>query len=215
MSEGLTEVMCDRLLLDVAIVSGPQPNDHIMFETLVVERVFVIGPPKDPLLKAGRLTRKEFNNLPSAVVPLSRNLFPSNIPYSFRVDSSTPLKRIVAAGLGYGVPFSCIHQEIATETLSAALLPWARAERAIALPRGRAISRATCEVISALKTVCSELIKDQKILTAPPASAAPRRHRKGKPAKLYKENERTRDPTAVRGKFANRWSAFHNRSFHE
>jgi LysR family nitrogen assimilation transcriptional regulator len=199
MSEGLTEVMCDRLLraeLDVAIVSGPQPNDHIMFETLVVERVFVIGPPRDPLLKAGKLTRKQFSNLPSAVVPLSRNLFPPSIPYSFRVDSSTPLKRIVAAGLGYGVlPFSGIHQEIAAETLSAALLPWARAERAIALPRGRPISRATHEVISALKTVCSELIKDQKILTAPPASAAPRRHKKGKPAQLDKETERTRDAT--------------------
>ena len=56
MSEGLTEAMSDRLLraeLDVAIVTTPQPNDHLDYETLVVEQVFLIGPPRDPLLRNG------------------------------------------------------------------------------------------------------------------------------------------------------------------
>src|SRR5882724_10794449 len=63
LSEGLTEVMSDRLLraeLDLAIVTTPQPNDHLDYDTLVVEQVFLIGPPRDPLLKRGTLTRKAF-----------------------------------------------------------------------------------------------------------------------------------------------------------
>lgn len=169
LSEGLTEVMSDRLLraeVDVAILTAPQGNDHLAYETLVIEQVFLIGPPRDPLLRSGKLTRKEFNNLPAAVVPLSRNMFPASVPFSVRVESSIPLKRIVAAGLGYGLlPFSGIQEELAAGTLSAALMPWMRAERTLALPRGRPVSRATREVIAALKEVCSSLIREGKILT--------------------------------------------------
>jgi LysR family transcriptional regulator, nitrogen assimilation regulatory protein len=169
LSEGLTEVMTDRLLraeVDVAILTTPQDNDHLAYETLVAEQVFLIGPPRDPLLRKGRVTRKEFNSLPAAVVPLSRNLFPSSVPFSVRVESSIPLKRMVAAGLGYGLlPFSGIHEEIAAGILSAALTPWLRAERILALPRGRPVSRAAREVVAALKEVCGILIREGKILT--------------------------------------------------
>src|SRR5215831_17765860 len=61
MSEGLTEAMCDRLLraeLDIAIVTMPQPNDHLDYETLMIEQLFLIGPARDTLLRGGRLTRK-------------------------------------------------------------------------------------------------------------------------------------------------------------
>lgn len=170
LSEGLTEVMSDRLLraeLDLAIVTSPQPNDHLDYETLVVEQVFLIGPPRDPLLKRGTLTRKAFDRLPAAVAPLSRNPFPPAVPFSLRVESSAPLKQMVAAGLGYGLlPFSGIHQEVADGKLSAALVPWMRADRVLALPRGRPISRATQEVVTALKEVCGGLIRAGKILTA-------------------------------------------------
>ena len=75
---------------------------------------------------------------------------------------------MVAAGLGYGLlPFSGIHEEVATGTLSAALLPWIHAERVLALPRGRPVSRATREAIAALKRVCGSLIDQGKILTVP------------------------------------------------
>ena len=49
--------MCDRLLraeLDIGIVTTPQPNDHLDYETLVVEQVFLIGPPRDPLAAKGQ-----------------------------------------------------------------------------------------------------------------------------------------------------------------
>jgi LysR family nitrogen assimilation transcriptional regulator len=170
LSEGLTETMCDRLLraeLDLAIVTTPESNDHLHFETLVVEQVFLIGPPRDPLLTRGRLTRKEFKALPRAVVPLSRNPFPSGVPFSLRVESSTPMKQIVASGLGYGLlPFSGIHRELAAGELSAALLPWMRADRVLALPRMRPVSRVTRETIETLKEVCSDLIREGRILTA-------------------------------------------------
>jgi LysR family transcriptional regulator, nitrogen assimilation regulatory protein len=172
LSEGLTEGMCDRLLrgeLDLAVVTTPQPNDHLDYETLVVEQVFLIGPPRDPLLKRGKLTRKEFEGLPAAIVPLSRNPFPPTVPFSLRVDSSVPMKRIVASGLGYGLlPFSGIHEEIAAGKLSAALLPWMRADRVLALPRGRPVSRATREVFTGLRQVCQDLIEEGKILIAKP-----------------------------------------------
>jgi LysR family transcriptional regulator, nitrogen assimilation regulatory protein len=171
LSEGLTEVMSDRLLraeLDLAIVTAPQPNDHLDYETLVVEQVFLIGPPRDPLLRRGTLTRREFDRLPAAVVPLSRNPFPSGVPFSLRVESSAPLKQMVAAGLGYGLlPFSGIHQEVAEGKLSAALLPWLRADRVLALPRGRPVSRAAREVVTTLKEVSENLTREAKILTAP------------------------------------------------
>jgi LysR family transcriptional regulator, nitrogen assimilation regulatory protein len=169
LSEGLTEVMTDRLLraeVDLAIVTDPRDNDHLAYETLVVERVFLIGPPRDALLLKGKLTRKEFDNLRAAVMPLSRNPFPSNVPVSVRVESSVPLKRMVAAGLGYGLlPFSGIHEEVAAGTLSAALMPWMRAGRILALPRGRPVSRATREVIATLKEVCATFVREGKILT--------------------------------------------------
>lgn len=84
------------------------------------------------------------------------------------MESSAPLKQMVAAGLGYGLlPFSGIYQEVAAGTLSAALLPWIRADRVLALPRGRPASRATKEAVTALKEVCASLIREGKILTAP------------------------------------------------
>jgi LysR family nitrogen assimilation transcriptional regulator len=83
--------------------------------------------------------------------------------------SSVPMKRIVASGLGYGLlPFSGIHEEIAAGKLSAALLPWIRADRVLALPRGRPASRATREVFTGLRQVCQDLIQEGKILIAKP-----------------------------------------------
>ena len=114
------------------------------------------------------MTLSEFKALPTAVVPLSRNPFPSCVPFSLRVESSTPMKRIVASGLGYGLlPFSGIHEEVAAGKLSAALLPWSRADRVLALPRAHPVSRATREAVAALKEVCSNLIREGKILTVP------------------------------------------------
>ena len=175
LSEGLTEEMTDRLLraeLDIAIVTAPQPNDHLDYSTLVIEQVFAIGPAGDPRLKRGTLTRKEFDRLPAAIRPLSRTPFPLGVPSSLRVESMTPLKQMVALGLGYGLlPFSGIHQEVAAGTLSAARLPWLQADRVLALPRGRPASRATRETAAALMEVCRRLIRDGKILVSKSASS--------------------------------------------
>ncbi len=172
LSEGLTEEMTDRLLrgeIDLGIVTTPRPNDHLDYEMLAIEQVFMIGPPGDPLLARGVLTRRDMHGLPSAVLPLSasgRGAFPADVPSTLRVESMTPLKQMVAAGLGYGVlPFSGIHQEVAAGTLSAARLPWLQADRMLALPRSRPVSRATRETIAVLKGVCRQLVRDGKILT--------------------------------------------------
>jgi LysR family transcriptional regulator, nitrogen assimilation regulatory protein len=64
------------------------------------------------------------------------------------------------------LPFSGIHEEVAADTLSAALLPWMRADRVLALPRGRPVSRATREAFTGLQQVCQSLIAEGKILVA-------------------------------------------------
>ena len=170
LSEGLTELASDRLLrgqLDLAMVTAPQPSDHLDYETLVVEQLFLIGPPRDPLLKRGKLTPAEFKKLPRVVLPLSRTLFPPEIPSPLRVDSSTSMKRMVASGLGYALlPYSGIYQEVEAGQLSAAFLPWIGAERVLALPRGRPISRATRETVTLLKEICADLIRGGIIRTA-------------------------------------------------
>jgi LysR family nitrogen assimilation transcriptional regulator len=174
LSEGLTEEMTDRLLrgeIDLAILTTPRPTDHLDYEMLVIEQVFLIGPPGDPLLGRGSLTRRDMQDLPAAVLPLSassRGVFPADVPSTLRVESMTPLKQMVAAGLGYGaLPFSGIHQEVAAGTLSAARLPWLRADRMLALPHGRPVSRATRETVAVLKEVCRQMVREGKILTAP------------------------------------------------
>ena len=170
LSEGLTELASDRLLrgqLDLAMVTAPAPSDHLDYETLVVEQLFLIGPPRDPLLKRGKLTPAEFKKLPRVVLPLSRTLFPPEIPSRLRVDSSTSMKRMVALGLGYALlPYSGIYQEVEAGQLSAAFLPWIGAERVLALPRGRPISRATRETVTLLKEICADLIRGGIIRTA-------------------------------------------------
>ena len=169
--------MCDRLLraeVDLAVLTLPQPNSYLVFETLVVEQVFLIGPQRDPLLKRGKLTRKEFGRLPRALAPFGRSHFPATVPFSVKVESSTCMKQIAALGLGYGIlPFSGIHQEVSEGTLSAALLPWLHAERVLALPRGRPANRATREAMSALREICTRLVSEGKILPAP-ATSRPR-----------------------------------------
>ena len=169
LGEALTELACDRLLrgqFDLAMVTAPQPNDHLEYETLVVEQVFLIGPPRDPLLKRGRMTANDVKHLPRAVLPLSRTPFPPDVPFFIRVESSTPMKRIVASGLGYALlPYSGIYQEVETGQLSAAILPWMQAERVLALPRGRPISRATRETVTLLKEICGDLVRDGIIRT--------------------------------------------------
>ena len=120
LSEGLTETMCDRLLraeLDLGIVTMPQPNDHLDYETLVVEQVFLIGPPRDPAAAkrqadATRIQRAAGRGAAAQPQPVS-----AEVPSSLRVDGATPMKRIAASGLGYGLlPFSGIHQEVAAGT---------------------------------------------------------------------------------------------------
>ena len=77
------------------------------------------------------------------------------------------MKRIVASGLGYALlPYSGIHQEAEAGQLAFALLPWMHADRVLALPRGRPISRATRETATLLKEICADLIRDGIIRTA-------------------------------------------------
>ena len=102
---------------------------------------------------------------------------------SVRLYSAPQLHRTIVAilgicayGLGYALlPYSGIYQEVEAGQLSMALLPWMRAERVLALPRGRPISRATRETAALLKEICGDLIKSGIIRTAPRTTVRPGR----------------------------------------
>ena len=171
LSEGLTEAMSDRLLraeLDIAIVTVPQPNDHLDYETLVVEQVFLIGPPRDPLLQKGKLTRKAVQHAAGGGAAAQPQ------PVSGRRSLFAARRRRHADEADRGLrprlwPVAVLRHPSGSSSgnPSAALVPWLRADRVVALPRGRPVSRATREVVAALKEICRDLIQEGMILTAP------------------------------------------------
>ena len=169
MSEGLTEALCDRLLraeLDIAIVTAPQPNDHLDYETLVIEQVFLIGPPRDPLLQKGRLTRREFNAYRPRSCPSAAIRFRKAPVFAARrwrnADETDCCSRpwLWIAALLRHPPGSHRRDPVGRAR------SWLRADRVIALPRGRPTSRATREVVAALKDICRDMILKGVILTA-------------------------------------------------
>ncbi|HEX2888650.1 LysR family transcriptional regulator [Vineibacter terrae] len=168
-SEGLTEELCGRVLrgaLDLALVTTPQRNEHLDYVELFTEGVHLIGAPDDPRMRARSFTPGAVATLP-LILPLSevgRELLPERPACAFRVDNMIPLKQMVMAGLGYGfLPYSGIHQELAAGTLAAVEIPWIRARRVLALPRGRPTSRATREMVAAIKAVSATLIANGRI----------------------------------------------------
>ena len=190
LSEGLNEEVTDRLLLgalDLAIVTEPQPNEHLGFEPLFTEPVFLLGQPDDPLLAERPLPIDRIFKRPF-VLPMGAAWRPRvrrqtyELSGSIQVDSFTPLKQLVRAGLGYGLlPFSGVHQELRDGTLAAAELVGFRAHRVLAIPKGRPTSRATRAVIKALHDVTQRLIGEGQLrVIAPPlpAQAASRRNRR-------------------------------------
>ncbi|TWT10808.1 LysR family transcriptional regulator [Reyranella sp. CPCC 100927] len=175
-SEGLTEELCDRVLrgvLDLAIVTAPQRVEHLEFIDLFHEGVYMLGRPGDPHLKTAALSPADIVRLP-LILPLSdttRGFLPDRPICSFEVDNMEPLKQMVMAGIGYGfLPYSGFHRELAAGTLGAVELPWVQARRVLALPRGRPASRATREMIAAIKTVSATLIAEGRIRCVEPGT---------------------------------------------
>ncbi len=110
------------------------------------------------------------------MLPLSRTPFPPEVSSRLRVDSSLSMKRMVASGLGYALmPYSGIYKEVESGELSAVPLSWMEANRILALPRGRPVSRATREVMAFLKEICGDLIRNGVVRTA--RRAGPRKNR--------------------------------------
>ncbi len=167
-SEGLTEALCDRVLrgaLDLAIVTAPQHVEHLEFIDLFHEGVYMLGRPGDPNLATAR-SPADIAQLP-LILPLSdatRSFLPDRPICSFEVDNMEPLKQMVMAGIGYGfLPYSGIYRELEAGRLGAVELPRLHAPRVLVLPRGRPASRATREMIAAIKAVSARLIAEGRI----------------------------------------------------
>ncbi|HKU99985.1 MAG TPA: LysR family transcriptional regulator [Vineibacter sp.] len=191
-SEGLTEELCDRVLrglLDLAIVTTPQRIEHLDFIDLFTEGVYMIGAAGDARLTAATLTPAEIARLP-LILPLSdvgRGFLPERPVCAFQVDNMEPLKQMVMAGIGYAfLPYSGIYRELAAGTLGAVDLPWVRARRVLALPRGRPTSRATREMIAAIKSISTALIARGQIRCA--EQGVRRRPGRPKPSRRSRKN---------------------------
>lgn len=176
LSEGLTSDLIDRLMdgsLDIAIVTDPRPSEHLLFQPVVREPMVLIGRADDPLLKRPSLSIKYLLKLP-LITPVSANWLP-NLAARFgeefgrvrpvvRVDSTTPMKLLAAAGKGYGVvPSSALQGDVAAGHLAACELRGFNVSREIATSRGRPAARAVKEMIAVLHEQIGLLVGSGKI----------------------------------------------------
>lgn len=170
--EGLTLDLCDRVLkglLDVAIVTEPRPDEHLEFIPLVREQMILVGRAGDPLLAKASVPLERILDLPLILPPsaswllaLERRFGPryKDLRAVLHVDSAVPLKQLIASGRGYGVvPSSVIQGALADQRLAVADLKGFDASRMLAISRGRPRSRAVRELIQAVQSELTELIR--------------------------------------------------------
>lgn len=170
LSEGTTQNVLDRLqdgTIDAGIVTQPPSNKHMEFEFLVKEPIALVGRAGDPLLKQKTISPHLLKTVPLMMAPglipilgdWSRNLVPV-----VQVDSTIPLKSLVLSGKGYAVmPMSSIQADLQAGKIAGSLLKGLSMTRMTAVPRGRPVSRATCEVIKQLRDEVALMVGEGKI----------------------------------------------------
>lgn len=166
LSEGTTQNVLGRLrdgTIDVGVVTQPPPDNHLDFSFLARERLVLIGPADDPLLRRKWLAPNALRSLPlmmatgilSLLGEFARELTPVVL-----VDSTFPIKSLILAGRGYAVvPESSSRVDVHLGKIGSVSLRGLHMTRMLATHRGRPIGRASREVIQYLLTEGSALIK--------------------------------------------------------
>jgi LysR family nitrogen assimilation transcriptional regulator len=161
LSEGLTREAIDRILhgeVEAAVVTDPPPNDHLEYEFLVEEQMWLVGPKG-----ASRRTRSvmlgEALKLP--LITPTRTNWPKQLeatmtstdgaPPVVQVDSIVQMLRIVEDGHGCAiVPSFSLGMEVIKRLPVTAVSDY-RVKRWIATSRGRPVSRASQELIAVVR----------------------------------------------------------------
>jgi LysR family nitrogen assimilation transcriptional regulator len=153
-------------VLDLAVVSAPEPDPHIAYTPLCAEPMILAGAPGDPRLAVTPFPLKGLPDLP-LILPvgsgwisvaqrrLGRQADLTHARSRVHVQSPGPIKAMLRAGLGYGVlPASAIQQELVAGELSGTPIEDFCVMRVLAVPHGRPLRRAT---VAVAQTISSEV----------------------------------------------------------
>lgn len=170
LTEGLTEKLCADVLAgsaDAAIVTAPSRSDHLDFTPLFRERTYLIGQPDDPLFRRQRISMKEVSGLKFVLsVEFLRRRY-QQLSGRYQVETVGSLKRLVAAGLGYGLlPSTGLNDDFTQTAFGSLEVPEASGLRVLAMPKSRPVGRAARAFVAALHEEVQGLIRSGKIKTA-------------------------------------------------
>lgn len=158
--------------LDLAVVSAPDPEQHIDFVPLCTEPMILTGQAGDPLLRVGSFPLEDLLALP-LIMPLGSGWLSivrkrlgakAGVAQSsarVRTQSPGPMKAMIRAGLGYAVlPASVVQAELTAGTLSGVPVADFSVARVLALPRDRPLGRAAQAVAEAIRIETAAIVED-------------------------------------------------------
>jgi LysR family transcriptional regulator, nitrogen assimilation regulatory protein len=158
--------------LELAVISESDPDPRIDYVPLCSEPMILVGKPGDPLLAGDSVPLELLPDLP-LILPvgsgwlnvvrrrLGTKAGGAQLKARVRVQSPTPMKAMLRAGLGYAVlPASAVQQDLTTGTLSGSTIRDFALLRVLAMPRDRPVSRAAQAVAEALRTETAVIVRD-------------------------------------------------------
>ena len=176
LNEGLSSDVAQSLLddeIDLGLFHGDRGDTAFHITHLLTEPMLLIGPGDTLAGSEEPVTLTELASfpllLPGRPTPLRLNIdraaSAERIALDIRenVDSTSMIKRLVEAGLGYTVQcFSFVHEEVARGALSVRPLAIANLARdwCLARPGDRAPAAAALAVSAIIEDIVGDLIKD-------------------------------------------------------
>ena len=185
--EGFSRLIFEQLVnhgLVLCLMHNPPPHKSIEVHPLLVEAMYLVGPPKArALVRAGkpRLDQLPFilpNDAHALRQLIERALGRGRLKVAVQTDGMITTRALVAAGAGYTIlPYSAIHRqlergEIAARRLVDLDIPWTLS---LACWRGQTSSRAIAAVLDILRGHFDRLAGGKLWGRTPPAPVERRR----------------------------------------
>jgi LysR family transcriptional regulator, nitrogen assimilation regulatory protein len=189
--EGFSRLIFEQLLnhgLMLCLMHNPPPHKAIDVHPLLIEGMYLVGPPGEQRLSARRMSKNgaapRLDGLPF-ILPneahalrllIERALSPDRLNVAVQTDGMITTRALVAAGHGYTIlPYSAIHRQLQSGEVSATRLdgfdiPWTLS---LACWRDQTSSRAVAAVLGILREYFDHLAGGKLWGRAPAKSAAP------------------------------------------
>jgi LysR family nitrogen assimilation transcriptional regulator len=192
--EGFSRYVFEQLLnqgLTLCLIHNPPPHKAIEVHPLLIEAMYLVGPPAAAGGLAPVTAKTKLEDLP-LILPnethalrrlIERALGRTRLKLAAQTDGMITTRALVAAGQGYTIlPYGAIHQQLSSGQLSAARLrgidiPWTLS---LACWSDQRAARAVLAVRDILTAHFDSLGGDEKWGTVPAKAASKRKA--GKPA---------------------------------